>query len=40
MALFGLASLAGGFATEAWLLIAARAAQGVGRRCCSRPHWP
>ena len=30
MALFGLASLAGGFATEAWLLIAARAAQGVG----------
>lgn len=30
MALFGLASLAGGFATDAWLLIAARAAQGVG----------
>ncbi|MEB5965313.1 MFS transporter [Comamonas testosteroni] len=30
MGLFGLASLAGGFAVEAWLLIAARAAQGVG----------
>ena len=30
MALFGLASLAGGFATDAWLLVAARAAQGVG----------
>ena len=30
MALFGLASLAGGFATQAWQLVAARAAQGVG----------
>ncbi len=30
MALFGLASLAGGFATVAWQLVAARAAQGVG----------
>lgn len=30
MALFGLASFAGGFASQAWQLVAARAAQGVG----------
>ncbi|WP_233526339.1 MFS transporter [Actinomadura spongiicola] len=30
LGLFGLASLAGGFATEPWQLVAARAAQGVG----------